>query len=116
MKTESISERPHLLQIGALLPILEDWLRERYVVSVLGDALDPAAFLAEQGARFAGVVTSAFYGVSAEQIAAMPNLRIISSNGVGLDRIALDARVRAASRSAIRRTCSTIASPTSPSR
>ncbi|MDR0439458.1 MAG: 2-hydroxyacid dehydrogenase [Candidatus Accumulibacter sp.] len=91
MKTASISERPHILQIGGLLPVLEGWLRERYAVTMVHDAPDPTTFLAEQGARFAGVATSAFYGVSAEQMAAMPNLRIISSNGVGVDRIDLNA-------------------------
>jgi lactate dehydrogenase-like 2-hydroxyacid dehydrogenase len=91
MKTASISERPRILQIGGLHPILEGWLRERYIVDLLDDAPDPGAFLAEHGARFAGVVTSALYGVSAEQIAAMPNLRVISSHGVGVDRIAVDA-------------------------
>jgi lactate dehydrogenase-like 2-hydroxyacid dehydrogenase len=91
MKTTSITERPHILQIGGLHPILEGWLRERYAVSLLDDAPDPAAFLADQGARFAGVATSALYGVSAEQIAAMPNLRVISSHGVGLEKIPLDA-------------------------
>ena len=66
MKTASISERPHILQIGGLHPILEGWLRERYVVDTLpGDAPDSAAFLSERGARFGGVVTSALYGVSA---------------------------------------------------
>ncbi|MDR1934552.1 MAG: 2-hydroxyacid dehydrogenase [Candidatus Accumulibacter sp.] len=83
-------ERPHILQIGSLLPALENWLRERYVLSVLDDASDPAAFLAEQGARFAGVATSALFGVSAAQIAAMPNLRVISCFGVGVDKIPMD--------------------------
>ncbi|MDR2787108.1 MAG: 2-hydroxyacid dehydrogenase [Candidatus Accumulibacter sp.] len=84
-------ESPHVLQIGSLMPVLEKWLRERYVVATLDDAPDPAAFLAEQGARFEGVATSANFGVSAEQIAAMPNLRIISCFGVGVDRIDMEA-------------------------
>ncbi|GHU36618.1 hydroxyacid dehydrogenase [Betaproteobacteria bacterium] len=82
-------ERPHILQIGPLLPLLETWLRDRYVVCLLDDAPDPAAFLAEQGARFTGAVTSLF-GISAEQIAALPNLRIISNFGVGVDKIPLE--------------------------
>ena len=91
MNTQSPSDRPHVLQIGSLLPALETWLRERYTVGVLDEAPDPAAFLAEQGARFSGVATSALYGISAEQIAAMPNLRVISCFGVGVDKIAMDA-------------------------
>ena len=83
-------ERPHVLQIGSLLPALEGWLRERYVVSVLDDVPDPVAFLEKEGGRFTGVATAANFGVSAEQIAAMPNLRVISSSGVGVDRIAME--------------------------
>jgi lactate dehydrogenase-like 2-hydroxyacid dehydrogenase len=84
-------ERPHILQIGNLLPVLENWLRERYTPSLLDKAPDPAAFLAEHGALFTGVATSALSGISAEQIAAMPNLRVISCFGVGIDKIAMDA-------------------------
>jgi lactate dehydrogenase-like 2-hydroxyacid dehydrogenase len=85
------SERPQVLQIGPLLPALETWLREHYALCLLDDAPDSAAFLKEQGARFTGVATSANFGVTAEQIAALPNLKIISSFGVGLDKIPLDA-------------------------
>ncbi|MDR0576596.1 MAG: 2-hydroxyacid dehydrogenase [Candidatus Accumulibacter sp.] len=87
----SASNPLHILQIGRLLPVLENWLRERYAVESLDDAPDPAAFLAERGARFAGVATSAFRGISAGQIAAMPNLRAVSCFGVGLDKVDLDA-------------------------
>jgi lactate dehydrogenase-like 2-hydroxyacid dehydrogenase len=73
------------------MPVLENCLRERYAVAVLDDASDPSAFLAEQGARFVGVATSAFCGVSAGQIAAMPNLRVISCFGVGVDKIDMEA-------------------------
>jgi lactate dehydrogenase-like 2-hydroxyacid dehydrogenase len=82
-------ERPHILQIGRLMPLLETWLRERYQPYLLDGAPDPAAFLAEQGARFTGAVTSVT-GISAEQIAALPNLRVISNFGVGVDKIPLD--------------------------
>ncbi|MDR2451461.1 MAG: 2-hydroxyacid dehydrogenase [Candidatus Accumulibacter sp.] len=83
-------ERPPILQIGDLLPILETWLRERYTLVRLDGRPDPEVFLADEGARFVGVVTSAMYGVTAGQIAAMPNLKAISSFGVGIDRIAMD--------------------------
>lgn len=85
------SERPHILQIGRLLPALEAWLRERYETHALDDEPNPVAYLAEQGGRFAGVATSALYGISPEQIAALPNLRVISCFGVGVDKIALPA-------------------------
>lgn len=83
--------KPAILQIGSLLPVLENWLDERYAVSRLDDAPDAKAFLAAQGGRFVGVATSALYGVSAEQIAAMPALKVISCFGVGVDKIDLPA-------------------------
>lgn len=81
----------HILQIGRLLPFLEAELRRQYVVHCLDEESNPDAFLAEQGHRFAGVATSALYGISAEQIAVMPNLKVISCFGVGVDKIALPA-------------------------
>ncbi|WP_319239331.1 2-hydroxyacid dehydrogenase [uncultured Propionivibrio sp.] len=89
--TATTTEKPAVLQIGSLLPVLENWLDERYNVSRLDDAPDAAAFLAEQGSRFVGVATSALYGISAEQIAAMPALKVISCFGVGVDKIDLPA-------------------------
>jgi lactate dehydrogenase-like 2-hydroxyacid dehydrogenase len=85
------SKRHHILQIGNLLPALENSLHERYTLSLLDEAPDPVAFLAERGALFSGVATSAFCGISAEQIAAMPNLQVVSCFGVGIDKIAMDA-------------------------
>ncbi len=88
-------EKRRILQIGNLLPALEDGLRQRYAVTRLEESTDPAAFLAEHGDKFVGVATSALHGISAEQIAAMPNLQIISCFGVGVDKIAMpDARAR----------------------
>ncbi|SDH18720.1 2-hydroxyacid dehydrogenase [Propionivibrio dicarboxylicus] len=89
--TATAAVKPAILQIGSLLPVLENWLDERYSVSRLDDAPDAKAFLAEQGGRFVGVATSALYGVSAEQIAAMPALKVISCFGVGVDKIDLPA-------------------------
>ncbi len=84
----------HLLQIGRLMPILEQWLQERYTVHALDPHADPAAHAAlfgEHGKHIVAVATSANFGISAEQIAALPALRVISSFGVGLDKIAVDA-------------------------
>ena len=81
----------HILQIGRFLPSLEASLAQAYTVHRLDDEVEPVAFLAEQGSRFSAVATSALFGVSAEQIAAMPNLRVISCFGVGVDKIAVGA-------------------------
>ncbi|HSV47663.1 MAG TPA: 2-hydroxyacid dehydrogenase [Ramlibacter sp.] len=83
-----MNERPALLQTIALLPSLEQRLAQRYRVQRL-PAAGPARedFLATHGGTFDGLVTSAAAGASAALLAALPCLRVISSFGVGLDRI-----------------------------
>lgn len=78
---------PRILQIGRLLPALETTLSTDYAVHRLADEADPQAFLAREGAGFNAVVTSAGVGINAQTIAALPNLRVISSFGVGFDKI-----------------------------
>jgi hydroxypyruvate reductase len=87
--------KPALLQVLPLLPALERGLAENYVVHKLPPAgPERDAFLAARGAEFDGMVTSAQGGASAELIAALPNLRVISSFGVGLDQFDLQAAAR----------------------
>jgi hydroxypyruvate reductase len=87
--------KPRILQIGALLPTLEQTLNERYDVVPLWKEADPAAYLAAHGAEFVGVATSARYGADAALINALPNLKVISSFGVGFETIDIDlARAR----------------------
>ena len=84
--------RPVLLQAIGLLPSLERRLAETYTVHKLPPAgAERDAFLKERGAEFDGLVTSAAAGASAALIGALPKLRVISSFGVGLDVIDLDA-------------------------
>ncbi|HVR51730.1 MAG TPA: 2-hydroxyacid dehydrogenase, partial [Pseudorhodoferax sp.] len=78
---------PRILQIGRLLPALETTLSTDYAVHRLADEADPQAFLAREGAGFNAVVTSAGVGINAQTIGALPNLRVISSFGVGFDKI-----------------------------
>lgn len=78
-----------LLQNIRLLPALEARLADFYSVHRLTDEADPQAFLAAHGSEFSGVVTSAAWGVDAALMAALPNLRVISSFGVGLDKLDL---------------------------
>lgn len=87
-----MSQRPVVLQALALLPALERGLQERYEVHRLPPAgTERDAFLAANGARFQALVTSAGGGASAELINALPNLQVISSFGVGLDKLDLQA-------------------------
>jgi lactate dehydrogenase-like 2-hydroxyacid dehydrogenase len=83
---------PVLLQALPLLPSLERQLQENYTVHRLppaGPGRD--AFLAARGGEFEGLVTSAGGGASAALIAALPKVRVISSFGVGLDKMDLQA-------------------------
>ena len=81
-----------ILQAGRLLPALEQQLAADYDLHRLADQADPDEFLARRGGDFTGLVTSAGgTGAPSALIAALPALRVISSFGVGLDRIALAA-------------------------
>ena len=83
-----MNPRPVLLQALPLLPSLERLLSERYTVQRLpAPGPDREAFLREHGAGFEGLVTSAAYGADAALIHALPRLRVISSFGVGLDKL-----------------------------
>lgn len=83
--------RPRVLIAGRMMPSLEARLAADYEIHRLVDEPDAPAFMAAHGAQFDSLVTSAVYGASAERIAQMPNLRVISSFGVGLDRLDLAA-------------------------
>ncbi|ART51253.1 hydroxyacid dehydrogenase [Acidovorax carolinensis] len=84
--------KPRILQAGRLLPALEQRLAADYDLHRLSEEADPNAFLARHGAEFTGLVTSAGgAGAPTALIAALPQLRVISSFGVGLDKIDLAA-------------------------
>jgi len=87
-----MSQRPVLLQALSLLPSLEQQLAETYTVHRLPPAgPEREAFLAARGAEFDGLVTSAAGGAGAALINALPKLRVISSFGVGLDQLDVQA-------------------------
>jgi lactate dehydrogenase-like 2-hydroxyacid dehydrogenase len=85
----SSASRQRLLQNTRLLPALEARLAAAYDVHCLSDEVDPRAFLAKHGADFTGLVTSAAVGADAALFGALPNLRVVSSFGVGLDKLDL---------------------------
>ncbi len=77
---------------GALLPALEARLVAQYDTALLppaGPARD--ALLSTHGAGVEGLATSARFGADAALIAALPQLKVISSFGVGLDTLDLEA-------------------------
>ncbi len=80
--------KPSVLQALPLTPWLDGQLRAAYQVTDLppaGTARDE--FLATRGSEFEALVTSAAAGASKALIDALPRLRVISSFGVGLDKI-----------------------------
>ncbi len=83
-----MTQRLRLLQTGPLpLAALNEELAAAYDVTLLSAEADPAAFLAAHGAGFGGVVTSAAIGLAPEVVAALPNLKVVSSFGVGFDAL-----------------------------
>lgn len=86
-----MNAQPHLLQVGRVPPALLDRLAAHYRLSRLTEQPDPTAWLAAHGASVDGLVTVAPVGADAALLAALPALRVISSFGVGLDKIDLAA-------------------------
>jgi hydroxypyruvate reductase len=87
-----MSQRPVLLQTVSVLPWLEQQLAQRYTIHRLPPAgAERDSFLAARGAEFEGIVTSAATGFDAALLRALPNARVISSFGVGLDKADLPA-------------------------
>jgi hydroxypyruvate reductase len=81
--------KPRVLQYGRLMPTLEKQLAEAFDLHRLVDEADPKAFLAQRGGEFTGLATQGF--ADAALIAALPKLKVISSFGVGVDKIDLKA-------------------------
>jgi lactate dehydrogenase-like 2-hydroxyacid dehydrogenase len=76
-----------VLQVLRLQPALEARLAAACDLHALPDQADPEAFIKARGHEFTGLVTTASRGVDAALIAKLPSLRVISSFGVGLDRV-----------------------------
>jgi hydroxypyruvate reductase len=81
--------KPRVLQYGRLMPGLEQQLTEAFDVHRLVDEAEPKAFLARRGGEFVGLATQGF--ADAALIEALPKLKVISSFGVGVDKIDLKA-------------------------
>ncbi|WP_454735847.1 2-hydroxyacid dehydrogenase [Cupriavidus necator] len=82
--------KPRLLQHGRLPEAIESRLAEHYDVHPFWTETDTAAFLVRHGSEFVALTTRAAIGADAALLAALPSLRVISSFGVGLDKLDLD--------------------------
>lgn len=81
-----------LIQQGALLPPLVKRLEEFYECALLpAPGAKRDSFLATSGKGFVAYATNAKFGASAAFVDALPDLKVISSMGVGLDAIDLEA-------------------------
>ncbi|MBD1543136.1 2-hydroxyacid dehydrogenase [Arthrobacter sp. IA7] len=75
-----------VLQVGPLMPTVQESITEEYGAVRLPD--DPAGqeeFLRVHGRAFEVVVTSGKFGVGADLMSALPNLRAVINFGVGYD-------------------------------
>lgn len=80
-------DRPVLLQVGPLLPALQDALAARHEILRLWEAPDQARLLSERGQEVGALVTSGVHGATRELMSALPGLKAVFSFGVGYDSI-----------------------------
>ena len=85
-----MTDKPDLLLIGPITDRMMERLTARFNVHALFDEPDQRAFLEAEGARFTAVATDGHYGLTPAPAELLPNLKVVSSYGVGYD--AIDAR------------------------
>jgi hydroxypyruvate reductase len=81
------AQRPLILQTARLLPSLETALAAEFDCHVLPAEPERRDFLASQGHRFEGMVTSSKGGADDALLAALPGLKVIAHFGVGYDMV-----------------------------
>lgn len=79
--------KPNLLLIGSVSGRMQDRLGAEFTLHFLSEINDLAAFLAETGPSVEYVVTNGHDGIRTEIMQGLPNLKVISSDGVGYDVI-----------------------------
>jgi lactate dehydrogenase-like 2-hydroxyacid dehydrogenase len=82
--------KPILLQIGNVTQRMKNRFDELFDVHVWFDQQDPDAFVADQGSGVLAIVTDGHWGVPDQLLARLPNLKVVSSYGVGYDAIDAD--------------------------
>ncbi len=88
-----MSDKPRLLQIGEVTDRMRARLDAEFAIIELFAEPDRAGFLAAQGVDFEAIVTDGHWGVPEDVMAALTNLRVVSSYGVGYDAIDAGAAV-----------------------
>ena len=82
-----MAQKPDLLIIRKVSDRMTARLSAEFTVHPLFDQPDQAGFLADHGAAMTAVLTNGHDGLRPDQMAALPNLKIVSSFGVGYDAI-----------------------------
>ncbi len=90
-KGKAMNDKPHLLQIGEVTDRMRARYESEYVVHRLFELADRDGFLADTGDKIIAVATDGHWGVPEDVLSKLPNLRVISSYGVGYDAIDADA-------------------------
>lgn len=84
-------DKVKLLQIGGITDRMRDALSPSFDIDILMEQDDRAGFLAANGADYPAILTNGHWGVPEDVEAATPNLKVVSSYGVGYDAIDADA-------------------------
>lgn len=83
-----------ILQLCPLMPSLEDALRSRFLVHRWFEVTDPEAFLQTHAASIRAVATGGHIGIPNALLDRLPALEIVAINGVGFDKVDLEAARR----------------------
>ena len=79
--------KPILLQIGNVTERMKNRFDALFDVHVWFDQQDQDAFVDTHGAHVVGISTDGHWGVPDNLLARLPNLKVVSSYGVGYDAI-----------------------------
>jgi len=79
--------KPTVLQLGPLLPLVEQGLASTYNHLQLAKAADPAAFLAANAASIDALVSTSRSGVNAALLDSLPKVKLVAHFGVGYDNV-----------------------------
>lgn len=82
-----MAAKPDLLMIGSVTDRMMARLTADFTVHALSDQPDQAQFLADHGVAITAVLTNGHDGLRPDLMVALPNLKIVSSYGVGYDAI-----------------------------
>ena len=80
---------PTVLQLASLRPEIQAELDARYTVHTASKL--PEGWLDAHGGEIDGIVTGGHNGLSTALLTGLPNLKIVAINGVGYDKVDLDA-------------------------